>query len=68
MQSNAQFRSTSPHDRNQLDRRHIDRDRGEGRTVHVQHGVTRELLMISLVVAMGVLAAAAILLPAVVTT
>ncbi|MGB2951244.1 hypothetical protein C5142_20380 [Rhodococcus sp. BGS-1C] len=58
MQSSAQFRGTPPKGR---------RDRGEGRTVHVQHGVTRELLMIGLVVAMGVLAAAAILLPAVVT-
>jgi hypothetical protein len=36
-------------------------------TEHVEHGVARELLMIGLVVAMGVLAAIAIVLPAVVT-
>lgn len=37
------------------------------RTVHVDHGVTRELLLIALVVALGVLAAVALILPGIVT-
>lgn len=45
-----------------------ERDGAEDKTVHCEHGFTREILMIGLVVAMGVLAAAVILLPAVVTT
>lgn len=44
------------------------REHGEGKTIRCEHGVARELLMIGLVVAMGLLAAAVILLPAVVTT
>ncbi len=44
------------------------REHGEGKTVPCDHGVGRELLLIGLVVAMGLLAAAVILLPAVVTT
>ncbi|MDJ0392092.1 hypothetical protein QMK17_01940 [Rhodococcus sp. G-MC3] len=39
----------------------------ESRTVHVEHGIARELLLIALVVALGMLAAAAIVLPALVT-
>lgn len=42
-------------------------EHGHDRTVHVEHGVARELLLIALVVAMGVLAAVALLLPAMVT-
>lgn len=41
--------------------------RHEVHTVYVEHGVARELWLIASVVAMGVLAAAAIVLPAVVT-
>nr|WP_296774675.1 hypothetical protein [Rhodococcus sp. (in: high G+C Gram-positive bacteria)] len=39
----------------------------EAHTVHVEHGIARELLLIALVVALGVLATAAIVLPALVS-
>lgn len=39
----------------------------EGRRVHVEHGVTRELVLIALVVAMGVLAVVATIYPVLAT-
>lgn len=41
--------------------------RATDHTVHIEHDVARELWLIALVVAMGVLATAAIILPALVT-
>lgn len=51
------------------DARHQSRRDGTAvdHTVHIEHGVVRELWLIALVVALGVLAAAAIVLPALVT-
>ncbi|MET0316612.1 MAG: hypothetical protein ABW188_07280 [Rhodococcus fascians] len=37
------------------------------RTIPVEHGVTRELFLIALVVAMGILASVAIVIPALVS-
>ncbi|MGA9873290.1 MAG: hypothetical protein WBQ44_19385 [Rhodococcus sp. (in: high G+C Gram-positive bacteria)] len=43
---------------------HAERPERTERPVPVEHGVTRELIMIASVVAMGILAAVAITLPA----
>lgn len=46
---------------------YLDRPNRSANTVHVEHGVARELMMIALVLALGVLAAVVILLPAAVS-